>query len=33
VVMTIGFTLAARVFLRVLERRARVEGRLTVRWR
>jgi ABC-2 type transport system permease protein len=32
VAMTIGFTWAARIFLRVLERRARVEGRLTVRW-
>ncbi len=33
VAMTVGFTLAARITLRVLEQRARIEGRLTVRWR
>jgi ABC-2 type transport system permease protein len=32
VVMTVVFTLAARWSLRVLEQRARVEGRLTMRW-
>jgi ABC-2 type transport system permease protein len=30
--MTVIFTLAARWFLRTLERRARIEGRLTMRW-
>jgi ABC-2 type transport system permease protein len=32
VVMTVVFVLAARWTLRVLERRARQEGRLSVRW-
>jgi hypothetical protein len=32
VVMTVVFTLAARWSLRTLERRARIEGRLTMRW-
>ncbi|HSD49705.1 MAG TPA: ABC transporter permease, partial [Actinomycetota bacterium] len=33
VAMTVVFTAVARVVLRDLERRARREGRLTVRWR
>lgn len=33
VAMTVGFSLVARVAIRSLERRARREGRLTVRWR
>lgn len=33
VAMTVVFIAAARISLRKLERRARVEGRLTVRWR
>jgi ABC-2 type transport system permease protein len=33
VVMTVVFTLVARWLLQSLERRARIEGRLTVRWR
>jgi ABC-2 type transport system permease protein len=32
VAMTVAFTLAARWSLRTLERRARIEGRLTMRW-
>jgi ABC-2 type transport system permease protein len=31
--MTVFFVLLARLMLRILERRARLEGRLTVRWR
>ncbi len=33
IAMTVFFIAMARIFLRVLERLARVEGRLTVRWR
>ena len=32
-IMAVVFTLAARASLRILERRARIEGRLTARWR
>jgi hypothetical protein len=32
VVMTLVFTAIARWSLRTLERRARIEGRLTMRW-
>ncbi len=33
IAMAVGFTIAARWLLRILEARARIEGRLTVRWR